>query len=373
MLGLGVPVGMDRRPSPGRRRRGSSPAGRRRCVGVGAVGRLGGRLGGGRRRSHRWCRGRVGGVAAGAWRGRRRAVVRGACRRPRRRAARGDASAPRRWAVRAASCCVGCHAWVLLVGGSRCVLGYSADRCQPVLRVDSCQRPTATLPSHPKSVKTTMPSSDGEDQRAVHLRVLVAAAGTAPSGCRCPLSPRRKNSSPTTAPMTDRPAAMRNPVKIAGIAAGNCSLRSRVQPAGAAQREQVVLADVGRQQTEQRVRRRSGRTRSCTQTSTRDVQLVAEQQRDDRHDRRGSGSPAGPRGTARASARATAPATSSTASAMPTTIAMREPDERGDRGPPEARRACRPRIEPFEERVVDDRRAARDEERRLVEDVRRPQ
>ena len=37
------------------------------------------------------------------------------------------------------------------------------------------------------------------------------------------LEPRRKNCSPTTAPMTDRPAEIRNPVKMLGIAAGSCS------------------------------------------------------------------------------------------------------------------------------------------------------
>ena len=38
-----------------------------------------------------------------------------------------------------------------------------------------------------------------------------------------PGSPWRKKKSPTMAPITDRPAEMRKPVKIAGMPAGNCS------------------------------------------------------------------------------------------------------------------------------------------------------
>ena len=44
-----------------------------------------------------------------------------------------------------------------------------------------------------------------------------------------PLPPIRKNSSPTTAPITDNPAAMRKPVKIAGSADGSCSFARRVR------------------------------------------------------------------------------------------------------------------------------------------------
>ena len=47
-----------------------------------------------------------------------------------------------------------------------------------------------------------------------------------------PASPRPKKKSPTMAPITDRPAEMRRPAKIAGRAAGNISLRSRVDAAG---------------------------------------------------------------------------------------------------------------------------------------------
>ena len=56
------------------------------------------------------------------------------------------------------------------------------------------------------------------------------------------LLPARKNCSPTTAPMTERPAEMRNPVKIAGSAAGNCSLREPRPRDASRKREQIVLA-----------------------------------------------------------------------------------------------------------------------------------
>ena len=69
-----------------------------------------------------------------------------------------------------------------------------------------------------------MPSSDGDDQAAVELRE------AAPSGGSCSIDdadarllPARKNCSPTMAPITDRPAEIRKPVKIDGSAAGNCS------------------------------------------------------------------------------------------------------------------------------------------------------
>ena len=52
-----------------------------------------------------------------------------------------------------------------------------------------------------------------------------------------PLPPLRKNSSPTTAPITDSPAAMRKPVKIAGIAAGQLQL---AQPRTSAMRRLSV-------------------------------------------------------------------------------------------------------------------------------------
>ena len=68
-----------------------------------------------------------------------------------------------------------------------------------------------------------------------------------------PGSPWPKKKSPTMAPITDRPAEMRRPAKIAGRAAGNISLRSRVAAVGVLQREQVVHAAVGRLQAEQRV------------------------------------------------------------------------------------------------------------------------
>ena len=43
-----------------------------------------------------------------------------------------------------------------------------------------------------------------------------------------PDSPCPKKKSPTTAPITDRPAEIRKPAKIAGSAAGNISFRRRV-------------------------------------------------------------------------------------------------------------------------------------------------
>ncbi len=44
-----------------------------------------------------------------------------------------------------------------------------------------------------------------------------------------PFSPLRKNSSPTIAPITESPAAIRNPPKIAGSAPGNCRRNMRVR------------------------------------------------------------------------------------------------------------------------------------------------
>ena len=73
--------------------------------------------------------------------------------------------------------------------------------------------------------------------------------------------PRWKKKSPTIAPTTERPAEMRMPAKIAGVAVGNSSLARIVQRDGALQLEQFALRPVDRLQAEQGVRRPSGRAR----------------------------------------------------------------------------------------------------------------
>ena len=92
-----------------------------------------------------------------------------------------------------------------------------------------------------------------------------------------PASPWPKKKSPTMAPMTDRPAEMRSPAKIAGRAAGNISLRSRVQPAGVVQREQVVHRRGRRTAARTACSAMIGNSEMITQTITRDAGPVPNQ------------------------------------------------------------------------------------------------
>ena len=157
-----TPVRLDRRASTGCRRR--SPVACSRCRGARAV--------------RPWSRPSV------VW----RAVVSESlpqCGRRRRRSGQAIGSGE-------PAAVAGVGSFMCLLVGVHAVgldgLGGSIGGGSP-LRVVSCQRPTTSLPSQPKSMKTAMPSSGREDQRRRTSAGRCCASGTAPSGCRCPCSP----------------------------------------------------------------------------------------------------------------------------------------------------------------------------------------
>ena len=140
-----------------------------------------------------------------------------------------------------------------------------------------------------------------------------------------PLPPLRKNSSPTTAPMTDSPAAMRNPVKIAGSAAGSCSLRSR---GPAATRPCSVNRSCWLASAESRpnsVLDTIGKIEMITHTRTREPMPNAEDVADQRHDGEDRDRLGGDRGRARSSARPTSPGPSGRRASCRATIEMASP------------------------------------------------
>ena len=137
----------------------------------------------------------------------------------------------------------------------------------------------ARFESQPKNRNTETPNIDDtiaamniSGTREV-LRVVVDEAADARS------APRRKKKSPTMAPITDAPAAMRSPVKIAGIAPGQLHLPQPGPAADLVEREQVVVSSVGGLQAEQRVGdHREDRDQHGHQQAARDA--VAEPDRE---------------------------------------------------------------------------------------------
>ena len=81
----------------------------------------------------------------------------------------------------------------------------------------------------PKIKKMAIPNSD--DIVAAAKSSVASAPALVELSIRRPRprSPLRKKKSPTIAPMTQPPAAIRRPVKIAGIALGSSSFHRRVQ------------------------------------------------------------------------------------------------------------------------------------------------
>src|SRR6266498_1935307 len=134
-------------------------------------------------------------------------------------------------------------------------------------RPDSCQRPTTRRARKLKHQNTTTPS--------------IEEANTAAKSCsdwsraryrsiRMPMpgSPCLKKKSPTIAPITDAPAAMRRPVKIAGSAAGSSSFHSRVsRPAECRVNRSCWLASTD--WSPNKVLAMIGNSAMSTQTSTR--------------------------------------------------------------------------------------------------------
>ena len=83
-----------------------------------------------------------------------------------------------------------------------------------------------------------------------------------------PGAPCWKKKSPTMAPITDRPAALRRPVKIDGTAAGNCSLSSTCARVARLSRNRscaAALADCRPKKVFEII----GKTAMITQTTTR--------------------------------------------------------------------------------------------------------
>ena len=122
--------------------------------------------------------------------------------------------------------------------------GEEVSRGQPRCRVGSCHLPTTSLASQPKNMKTAMPSSDDHDERAVRRRapgvgpVLLDEDADALAARGGRTARRRRRRSRTARPRCG------SPVKMAGMAPGSCSLRSRGPARDALEREQVVLAGV---------------------------------------------------------------------------------------------------------------------------------
>ena len=85
-----------------------------------------------------------------------------------------------------------------------------------------------------------------------------------------PTSPRPKKKSPTMAPITDSPADMRSPAKIAGRAPGNMSLRSRVRRLAWCSVNRSCIA-LSAESSPNRVFTMMGKSEMMMHTTTRDV------------------------------------------------------------------------------------------------------
>src|SRR5690606_36337272 len=113
-----------------------------------------------------------------------------------------------------------------------CPAGAGFLPCQiphpgPSLAHDGSQAPTTRCPRSPKPQNTTRPSRHATKTVATSSADWRREAYRSKSRPR-PGVPRPKKKSPTMAPITDRPAAVRSPVKIPGRAAGTWSLNVRV-------------------------------------------------------------------------------------------------------------------------------------------------
>ena len=118
---------------------------------------------------------------------------------------------------------------------------------------------------------------------------------------------------------------MRRPAKIAGSAAGNISLRSRVQRLACVQREQVVHPALGRLQSEQGVEDDREEGDDHADDHPRGLELVPNQNADQRRRGPGSGRPAARPCRGRRPARASLAWLISMAMPMPRTMAMASP------------------------------------------------